>query len=297
MIRIPRFFEYIYASFALWFFLGNPINVLTLGASGGQIIEGAESNFLLPGISMLLYMIAGGILLLNWRSLLSRILSNPQALLLVAFIAVILASTQWSAYPNFTLRRSVLIAGATVFALFFSIRFSFVQQLKVLSVALGATVIICLLFGLFLPTYGVMSVPPHVGAWRGTHMHKNDLGPQMAFISAFLYAVRSARSFQGRQKFLLSGIILCAIFLTVASKSTTAVLSLFAIGVVFLVCNVFRLNYRAMVGLFSFALLVAGSATLYLQTNLANFLGYFGKGTDLSGRGDIWPPILDMISQ
>ncbi|MEO0768767.1 MAG: O-antigen ligase family protein, partial [Cyanobacteria bacterium J06649_4] len=48
---------------------------------------------------------------------------------------------------------------------------------------------------------------------------------------------------------------------------------------------------------FSFVMVIAGTAILYLQTNLANFLGYFGKGTDLSGRSDIWPPILDMIAK
>lgn len=297
MLRIPRYLEYIYACFALWFFMGNPINVLTLGAGGGQIAVGAGSNFLLPGISMALYAVAVSILLLHWKSILARFAANPQFLLMVLFIALVLASTQWSAYPNYTLRRSVLIAGATAFALFFSVRFDFIQQLKILAIALSATVLICLAFGIFLPTYGVMSLPPHVGAWRGTHMHKNDLGPQMAFISIFLVSVSSARIFRGRAQLLLSGMILCAVFLTIASKSTTAVLALLTMGLIFVVCNFLRLNYRYMVTFVSFIMLMAGVATVYLQTNLGVFLGYFGKGTDLSGRTDIWPPIMTMISQ
>ncbi|MEO0807517.1 MAG: O-antigen ligase, partial [Cyanobacteria bacterium J06643_4] len=297
MLRIPRYLEYIYACFALWFFMGNPINVLTLGSGGGQIAVGAESNFLLPGISMALYAIAAGILLLHWQSVLGRFASNPQFLLIVLFIALVLASTQWSSYPNFTLRRSILITGATAFALFFSVRFDFIQQLKILAIALSATVLICLAFGLFLPTYGVMSLPPHVGAWRGTHMHKNHLGPQMAFVAIFLVAISSAKIFKGRAQLWLSGIILCAVFLTIASKSTTAVLALLTMGLIFMVCNVLKLNYRYMVTIFSAIMLTAGAATVYLHSNIGTFLGYFGKGTDLSGRTDIWPPIMTMISQ
>jgi len=297
VLRLPRYFEYAYACFALCFFMANPINVLTLGAGGGQLIEDAESNFLLPGLSMALYMVAFVILAINWRMVIDRFLSNPQFLLLMLFIAIIIASRQWSAYPTYTMRRGILIAGATAFALFFSMRFRFIAQLKILAVAMSAATILCLLFGLFLPTYGVMSLPPHVGAWRGTHIHKNDLGPQMALIAIFLWTVRSARVFKSLGNLMLVFVIVCAIFLTVASKSTTAQLSLVAMGLIFVVCNLLRLNYRLMVSAISSIMLIAGATAVYLQSNIGQFLGYFGKGSDLSGRDALWPPIMEMVSR
>lgn len=298
MLKIPRYLEYIYASLALCFFFGNPINVLTLGADGDQLIdpETVSSNFLLPGISMAIFGIAALILLSRWKVCLAYLERNPQFILLFLLLLVILASVQWSAYPTYTLRRIVLLLGATLFATFFSVRFDLKQQLKILTVALGTTVVLCFLFGLLLPTYGTMSAPPHTGAWRGVHMHKNELGAQMGFISIFLLIVRSTDLFNGKQKIVIGALAVCSTFLVVASTSTTGLVILLTLMLVTFICNILRFNYRYMVPAANASLAAIILGSLYLQTNLERLLGVFGKSTDLTGRDQLWPAILHMAS-
>lgn len=297
MLRIPRYLEHTYAFLALWFFFGNPINLLTLGSGGGQLVEATGGNFLLPGLSMLFYVVAGSALILLWKSSLLRVISTPQALMLLLFLLVIIASTKWSDYPRYTLRRGVLITGATAFATYFSLRFDFKQQLKLLALALGATALLSLLFGLVIPQYGIMSVPPHVGAWRGVHMHKNDLGPQMALAASFLFTVRSAKLFPPIQAVIINIAMVAAVFLVIVSQSTTAQMALIALMLIFFVCHALKLNYRYLAPVVTSILMISAGITLYLQSNIGRLFAAFGKGSDLSGRDRLWPPILEMVSR
>ncbi len=298
MIRIPRQLESIYAAIALWFFFGNPINVLNNGADGSQLIDTqtVSSSFLLPGISMAIYCISVLILLNCWETTLSRITKNPQLVLLGLFLLIVIASTQWSAYPVYTLRRSVLVLGSTAFAVFFSTRFSFTQQLKMLTFAFGVTIVLCFFISLFFPVYGTMTAP-HAGAWRGVHMHKNELGAQMGFISIFLLVVRSTDLFRGLTKAVVSVLVVGSVFLVVASTSTTGLVILFTLGIASILCNMLRLNYQYAVPVVNISLIVMMLIFFYIQSNLETLLGVFDKGTDLTGRDQLWPAVLQMVSQ
>lgn len=297
MLRIPRSFEYLYASFALWFFFGNPITLLLSGGNGSQLIDttSADSNFLLPGISMSIASVAALILLNQWQRTLTYIKGNPQALLIASLMLLILASAQWSSFPNYTLRRSVLLLGSTLFTAFFTIRFDFRAQLKILTFAFCAAISLCFVMSLFFPSYGVMGAP-HEGAWRGVHMHKNRLGAQMGFISIFLLIVRSTSLFRGFSKGLVSLFTIGAFVLVVGSTSTTGLVLIFVLSIVSYLCNTLRLGYRYQVPITNASLAAIILIGLYIQTNLTTILGWFGKGTDLTGRDDLWPTLLRMVS-
>ncbi|MEL6160354.1 MAG: O-antigen ligase [Cyanobacteria bacterium J06627_32] len=297
MLRIPKSIEYVYACFALWFFFGNPVNLLTLGEGGGQMVEAVGGNLLLPAMSMALYSLAGVGLLFFWQSGLRRLIFTPQAIALIILLLIFIASAKWSDYPRYTLRRSILISGATTFAVYFSIRFNFKQQLKMLAIALGCTALLSVLFGIFIPQYGIMSLPPHEGAWRGVHMHKNDLGPQMAFISVFLVGILYSNLFRGGGRLFVAISMVCSVFLVLVSQSTTGQLAMIALFLIFIVCNSLKLNYLYMVPIVGTILLVAGAGSLYLQSNADQLFGAFGKSSDLSGRDQLWPPILEMVSR
>ncbi len=296
MLRIPRTFEYIYAFLALWFFFGNPISLLFSGSKGGQLIDPsqADSNFLLPGISMLIASVATLILLNRWQRAIAYLKGNPQFALLAFLLLLIMASVQWSAFPNYTLRRSVLVLGTTIFAVFFAVRFDFRQQLKLLTFAFCATIFLCFVFSLALPEYGIMTAP-HAGAWRGVHMHKNRLGAQMGFIFVFLWVVRSTDLFKGLSNSVVSLFAGGAVCLVVASTSTTGLVIALALMLIAYFCNTLRLSYRHQVPVTNTSLAVIILVALYVQSNLATILGFFGKGTDLTGRGDLWPTIIQMV--
>ena len=298
MLRVPRSLESIFASFALWFFFGNPINVLTNGADGSQLIETqtVNSNFLLPGISMAIYLTSAFILLNCWQSTLVKLRGNPQFALLGILLLIILTSVQWSGYPSYTLRRSILVLGSTTFAVFLSTRFELRQHLKMLTFAFCATAILCFILGLLFPLYGTMTAP-HAGAWRGVHMHKNELGAQMGFISIFLLVIRSTDLFRGLTKAAISLVAICSVFLVVVSTSTTGLVILFTLGLVAILCNILRLNFQYMVPVANTSLAIVLLAALYIQSNLEGLLGVFGKSTDLTGRDQLWPAILNMAAK
>ncbi|MEL6468756.1 MAG: O-antigen ligase family protein [Cyanobacteria bacterium J06623_4] len=297
MLRIPKSIEYVYACFALWFFFGNPVNLLTVGGGGGQMVEAVGGNLMLPAMSMALYALAGFALLFFWQSGLRRLIFTPQAIALLILLIILIASAKWSDYPRYTLRRSILISGASTFAMYFSIRFNFKQQLKMLAIAFCCTALLSVLFGIFIPQYGIMSLPPHVGAWRGVHMHKNDLGPQMAFISIFLVSILYTKLFRGVGRIFITVSMICAVFLVLVSQSTTGQMAMIALLLIFIACNSLKLNYLYMVPIVGSILLVAAAGSLYLQANADQLFGAFGKGSDLSGRDRLWPPILDMVSR
>lgn len=297
MLRIPRSFEYLYAIFALWFFFGNPITLILSGGTGSQLISttSADSNFLLPGISMMIASAAALILINQWQHTLTYIKGNPQALLLAALVLLILSSAQWSGFPNYTFRRSILLLGSTIFTAFFTIRFDFRSQLKILTIAFCAAISLCFLMSVFFPNYGIMGAP-HEGAWRGVHMHKNRLGAQMGFISIFLLVVRSTHLFRGFAKGLVSLFAVGALVLVATSTSTTGVVLIFVLLIVSYLCNTLRLGYRYQVPITNASLATIILLGLYIQANLPRILGWFGKGTDLTGRDDLWPTLLRMAS-
>lgn len=298
-LRIPRQVEYIFICFALWFLLGNPINLLTNGAAGGQLIDvhTERSNFLLPAISMLINLIATMGIMFRWKHILARLRSNPQFLLIVIFLFIAYISTAWSFYPNITSRRSILLMGSTAFAIYFSFGFSPKQQLRFLLIALCINVLICFLFGILIPKYGLMHLPPHTGAWRGVYSHKNKFGARMALTTVFLLTSQYSKLFHNKTKLIVSAVMILSAFLVVASKSTTALFAVVILSLLFFACNALKLNYKSMVVAISSIIFIIIVAFIYLQTSADTLLAAFGKGTDLSGRNEIWPALWHMINK
>lgn len=298
MLKIPRYLEYAFVCFGLWFFLGNPINLIDSGG-GGQLVDlsTVKSNFLLPGISTAIHAASCLGILLRWKMILTRLKSSPKSLLLVVFLLLIVLSSNWSVFPNVSSRRGILLIGATAFSAYFSLSFSFKQQLRLLVTALCINTLVCFLFGVLIPKYGVMHLAPHTGAWRGVHTHKNKLGAQMALTTVFLLITQYTDVFRGKAKLAITGSMVLSAFLVVAAQSTTGLLATATMTLTFFVCNALKLNYRSMVVAVSSITLTAGIAISYIQANADTLLGAFGKGTDLSGRNDIWPALFHMISQ
>lgn len=298
MLKLPRYLEYIFVCFALWFFLGNPINLITSGGAGQLVdVYTENSNFLLPAISMAIYTTSFALLLCRWKLILARLCSSPQAVLLVIFLFFILASSQWSYRPDMTSRRSILLLGSTALSVYLSFSFDFKQQLRFLAIALGINVLICFIFGLLLPQYGIMHTGVHAGSWRGVHTHKNKLGSQMALTTVLLLTTQYSHLFKRRASLFLNATMLLSTFLVVASKSTTGLLATAAMTLTFFICNTLRLSYRYMVIGVSFIVLAIGSVSIYVQANADELLGIFGKTTGLSGRDEIWPGVWYMISR
>lgn len=293
MLRIPRQLEYIYTFVTLWFLFGNPVSLLQHGADGDQAIDTTmvASNFLLPGLTMALCSVAFALLFLNWKAVLQRIRVNPQILLVLLFVLIVFASCQWSDYPDYSFRRALLMVWETAFVIYFFVRFDLQDQLLLLSSAFAATILLCLAFSLLIPQYGTMTVPPHIGAWRGVFSHKNKLGPQMALSTVFLFVCRNSNIYSGSQKLFFTLMMCLSATMIVLSQSTTGLLATIFMILAFFAFSTLRLNYKLLTPAVSFVMAAAILSALYVWFNASNILGIFGKGTDLTGRDELWPAI------
>jgi O-antigen ligase len=287
-------FELIESGFtqlSLLFFVGNPINLLLFGGSGGETFNPNNSNFLEPAISLGIYMTAVVLLVLRWRQTFHQFLYRSKLIWLV--ILLILLSTLWSAYPDITLRRGAILLGATCFGVYFATRYSFKQQFHMITWAFGWVLVLCVVFAIALPRYGIMS-GVHSGAWRGIYMHKNSLSIQMAITSLlFLLSVLGA----GRRSFNSWAGCIGAFALMILSRASTGLIAFFVLLPIILLGSILRFRDTVMIPILIFTVTAFGSIFLYIMTNAESLLPLIGEDATLTGRTQLWAYVGTMIQE
>jgi O-antigen ligase len=279
---------------SLVFLIGNPINVLLYGESGDQVIENAQGSFLEPGINMGIYAIALLFMLMRWRKVLHQI--GRGNVWVWALVALILLSTSWSVMPEITLRRGMIVAGATLYGTYFATCFSFKQQLQFLALAFGGVALLCLGFGLLLPHYGRMRVAPHDGAWRGVYIHKQALGIQMTLSAAFFLTLLKSTLFRSQRRLIWTGLLGC-IFLLIASRSSTGLVAFLTIGISLLLFHMLQARVSIMAPVLSFSMIGVGGIGFYAVENAESIFKWFGRDLSFTGRDILWSSIWEMINR
>jgi exopolysaccharide production protein ExoQ len=287
-------FEIWFVRFALFFLMGNPINVLFYGGSGDQIVENVEGSFLEPIISMVLYGIAFIFVLMRWKKVLYE--GSKANFSILLFVGCILASTVWSDYPDITLRRSLIVLGATVFGAYFGTSFTFQQQLEHLAWALTGIVLLCLGFGVLLPKYGQMHVYPHNGAWRGIYMHKQGLGTQMTLTLAFFLTMFKNRIYSRNPKLFLFTLS-CAAFMLFTSRSSTGLIVTLILVIALWICNLLRSQFEIMVPTLIGMITLFATLFVYAVDHVDAVTALVGKDVTFSGRMPLWAALWEMISR
>ncbi|PLZ97211.1 O-antigen polymerase, partial [Fischerella thermalis CCMEE 5328] len=123
------------------------------------------------------------LIVLVWQDAIAIINRNK-----ILFILSVLAyfSFIWSELPDYTLLNARDIWMMTTFALYFAIRFSFKEQIKIITYTLLIGMFMSFIFVYAFPGIGRHWVD-HPGAWKGVYGHKNYLGSLMVLSSlAFL---------------------------------------------------------------------------------------------------------------
>ncbi|MGQ0697172.1 MAG: O-antigen ligase family protein [Panacagrimonas sp.] len=252
----------------------------------------------------LLFIALSGMVAILRFSLATRLLRhvNPWMLALLGWC---FASALWAPDANFTLRRVVLLSGATLVAIGFVLMSwhprRFENILLPLCIALlSASVVAALL----VPGYGIHSpsgeIKELIGAWRGVTGHKNGLGAISLLTLLLLSHAWASRRISTLRA--LAGAALAAFLLVMASSSTAMLLSV-------LVCSVTIATLRpppVRVGRGQVAVtlaaavlvvpLVAFVAIRYGVEILGLISGWFGKDITFSGRTDIWIELVREIS-
>jgi O-antigen ligase len=192
-----------------------------------------------------------------------------------------------------TKTRSISLVGTTLFGIYLATRYSLKQQLQLLGWMFGISIVLCLLFAVALPKYGIMG-GLHAGAWRGIYTHKNGLGRIMILSAVvFLLLVIDAK----KKRWLLWCGFGLSVSLLLLSNSSSSLINLMTLLAVISVLQTLRWRYDVMIPALIFIATVGGSLYVGLTANAGSLLGLIGKDETLTGRTDMWPFVWEKIWQ
>lgn len=283
-----RLVEKLFVVFSLLFFTGAIAPYIT------------ESNPVYPLVGYILPNVALVASLLLMAARLKRVVSLVvKEQLLWAVIAITLTSVVWSNQPTVTTDHLIPLLRVTVFAVYFSTRYSLSEQLRLLLWAFGIAAFFSLLFGAALPSYGVMGVGfianmediVHTGKWRGIFIHKTELGSMMSLSALLFFFI----NFSHHWRWLKWGGFGISVFLILRTKTTAALLILFIILALTPFFRALRWKYTFAVPFFITIFLVGGGVATVVVSSAESILTGLGKEMTISGRTEFWPGLIEKI--
>lgn len=249
-----------------------------------------------------LFAIAGWLLYRNPLASLRDLRSlNPFLVLVLLWCAL---STLWSPLPAVTFKRAIQLYGLTALALSLQ---QIPQALNELVRYVAYTLTGLLLLSLFIvvssPATGIDYALG--GAWRGALSQKNELG-QVAAMCILLWQVRACLE-KVDIRVLLPALLLSLFMLVMSKSSTSMIITLLTTACFHLLRKQhFQSSYalsRILASLMCLSILLVYG--FYMQESRlptwAELSGpvasIFGKGTDLTGRTEIWELVQQEINR
>ncbi len=250
----------------------------------------------LPSIGLVISLL---LIFARWKRVLS-IIVREKFLWILLLIAIV--SPLWSDTPNLTQESLMPLVRVTVFGVYLATCHSLSEQLQIFTLMFGIASLLSLIFGLFLPSYGVVGRGfvaniedvVHTGAWRGIYVHKNDLGNIMSLsaITFFLNAMVNSKY----RKMMWVGFIM-TMGVIFASQSSTALLVVLVVMVLTPFYKALRWNFSKALPFFILIILIGGVLALLLVSNAEMILTSLGRDITLTGRTEIWPVVLNKIQE
>ncbi len=294
MQEILRLLEKPFAILSFIHLSGGPLMIiLDAGASEGDGTESSTTMPLVIFLYLVIYAISFFLLILRWKKVLPLVAKGWPICL---FTGLVFFSNIWSYTPSATLNSTILFTGTTFFAFYLASRYSIKEQLQLLGWVFIVIIVMSFIFVVVPPNYGIMG-GVHAGAWRGIYMHKNGFGPFMSIATIVFYLLAQSyrKSFE-RPELMWAGCGISILFV-VLSKSSSAMINVFIMGIALLLLPILRLRYEWMVpvlvGILSFAFLLYNLATS--QSSI--LFDLLGKDSSLTGRTELWTYVIDMIRE
>ena len=210
------------------------------------------------------------------------------------FMLLVLMSATWSIHPDLTIRRGMGYVLTVLIAAYLSVRFDVVDRMKTLSASFAISAIGSLVFVAAFPDFGIMQVGDLAGTWRGVFPHKNVLGPVMAvavFTELFILVACKGRP---RWRLVLLGTFFA---LVVLSRSVTALLLSLAYLAGTCVYLVWRRDRWLGAVISIVAVLFLFEVLIVAWSDPDGVLGVLGRDTNLTGRTELWPLVIEAIAQ
>lgn len=288
-------------------FLENSIFVaaaLVLSSALIRVLSSGNTDLVAAGdrrFEFVLVLLYFAILLIGAAHLKRTVLSGLHTPALMVLLLLACVSCMWAQLPGLVLRRTIGLAGATLFGLVLASRLDFADQLALLRRV--ARIVTTLTFAAWAAGFFVGSnlvsgesttingyqVPIEAGAWRGIFVHKNDLGAMMALAVLVEWHLPTYTTFSKVERALWLSAYTLLLFL---SHSVTALVSVGLAILLMFTFKTFRHQYRVIVPVL---LLVAIFSGTLIALNATSVTGALGRSEDLSGRADLWHWVVVMI--
>ncbi|MBD1857348.1 MULTISPECIES: O-antigen ligase family protein [Leptolyngbya] len=291
MIILNRF-EAVFTVFTMLYYSSALYRILVdgLNSSGASSSSGADSNPMLLLMQLVILAVYFALSALRWRKFIPAAMKVPLcwALPLLATL-----STQWSEVPDLSLRRGLLLVGATLVGVYWSIRYPLMTILRWIGWGFGFAAVGSVVFTLAFPAFG-MGIDEHAGAWQGMFAQKNALSRAMilAFMTYFCLVLDRQRP----RWLWWSGIAIAfALILLSTSKS-----GLLILGTVVACIPLFRALKtgsapRALLWVLV-ALLTTSCISLVVIANAELIVAALGRDLTLTGRTGIWEVLSSKIA-
>lgn len=221
---------------------------------------------------------------------------NPFLLAILVYCVIGLA---WSPYAVVTLKKTIQVAGLIIFSIAIQQDGKpWTHSVKVILAALTAIEIASAFAAIFIPSFGIDAYFGY--AWKGVVSGKNTLGA-IGALSLLLW-LSVAHLNHIKKSAWWAGVGLSFVSVVMSTSSTSLVVAV--VG-----AFIFWLLRRQHIGspMWLQRLLVMAALALLLSTHLffifegrlpepsellGPFASLFGKSADLTGRADIWAPLL-----
>ena len=291
MKKLLLFTEEAFTVVSLLLYSGGPLTVILSGGASEGDDDAEETNTsLILALFFLNYLVTLFLLILRWKKVM-QVMKKEKIIFLLVGIAVF--SFVWSSLPKKTLTRGIAIVGTSLFGLYLASRYTIKEQLQLLGWMYGIAVVLSFIFIGALPQYGIMG-GVHEGKWRGIYNHKNTLGKVIVpGVAVFLLLASNSKKYS----WLFWMAFSLAFILLLRSGSTSSLLN----GVTLIAASISFRVFRWQENLMVPSTIAIGSfgAIFYVVVSVATeaILKALGKDTTLTGRGDMWPYIFEMIGE
>jgi len=241
-----------------------------------------KANVGSASITILIYLVTLVLLALHCKGWV-RLFLREWPLVTIAGLATI--SAFWSEAPTASIRYGVGLLFTFLFGLYFGLRYSFKQQIRLLAAVFSVCIVCSFIFGLFdLGTS--LDVEAGVTGWYGAFTQKNSLGMIMTLSTlVFLFWRRIDPDHRG----IASIGVLGSFVLVSLSQSMTSIVT---VALLLALIPYLRWMARAGTRRFVAGVICLASAALfslaYLVTHVPLATALIGKGMTLTGRLQIW---------
>ncbi|HUY82829.1 MAG TPA: O-antigen ligase family protein [Acidobacteriaceae bacterium] len=228
-------------------------------------------------------------LLLRQAAGIMRRLRAMQWTLGIALLAI--ASTFWSQFPAYTVRRSVPFAMAGLFGLYLATRYPVRRQLAILRVTMLTLAAASIALALAFPRLGLDYSTGHHADWQGVFTQKNTCGEMMVLATAILLAGWKPTW----QRIASAALFLGVLFMTGSRSAWLLEAAVVLLWAALTAARRVDAPTRILAALAALFGLPATAVALFWWRG--PLLAWLGRGPTLSGRTLIWQQVWVFIQQ